>query len=205
MAINPYTLQNLYEQGILDYVPLDLAGGTPIVPMQMNTVNPYLQMAAQGGLYQNHGTQCDSFSHSSNYNASPTSSPVYGAYSGYGNMQYNGANNIGHATFNMFGFNGNGTHNNSNPFGMTNNNMGTMSVASPVGGYEGITNSLAEGIGETASLIDRTPKLIKNIAAAGIAILGIKYLFKRGKKPSITNSNTSFWSKFNPKNWKIFK
>ena len=59
MALNPYTLNNLYAQGILDYVPQDLCAvsPSPLAGMQ----NPYLNSAQQGALDQNSNTG-DSFS-----------------------------------------------------------------------------------------------------------------------------------------------
>ena len=58
MAINPYTLNKLYQNGILDYVPTELLMGTPMgtfTPMS----NPYIDMAKQGGLYQNYEMRKD--------------------------------------------------------------------------------------------------------------------------------------------------
>lgn len=60
MAINPYTLNSLYGQGILDYVPYDLCGGANVSALN-GMQNPYLNMAAQGGLYQNAGNSLDTF------------------------------------------------------------------------------------------------------------------------------------------------
>lgn len=53
MAINPYTLNNLYNQGILDYAPYDLCNGGINVNSLDGMQNPYLNAAMQGNLYRN--------------------------------------------------------------------------------------------------------------------------------------------------------
>lgn len=60
MTVSPYTMNNLYAQGILDYVPYDL-GYMPNVSSYANFSNPYMQTAMQGALYQNYGSANDSF------------------------------------------------------------------------------------------------------------------------------------------------
>ncbi len=65
MTIDPFTLNSLYGQGIIDYVPYDL-GVTP-TPVSGIT-NPYLQSAMQGNLYQTHGTINDTFTQSAGMN-----------------------------------------------------------------------------------------------------------------------------------------
>ena len=99
MAINAYTLNHLYQNGILDYVPADLLMPTPIgtmIPMS----NPYLDMAKQGNLYQTHGCTTDSF-HSSytpaytpnNYQSVSTGSnygATIGNYNQSSSYNYNG-------------------------------------------------------------------------------------------------------------------
>ena len=62
MSVSPYTLQNLYDKGILDYVPMELANSTNVSSLT-GMQNPYLNMAAQGNLYQNYGMQQDCFSY----------------------------------------------------------------------------------------------------------------------------------------------
>ena len=58
MSVNSFTLNNLYNQGILDYVPFELCNGSNVSLMN-GMQNPYLQSAQQGALYQNHGQQGD--------------------------------------------------------------------------------------------------------------------------------------------------
>ncbi len=54
MSVNSFTLNNLYNQGILDYVPFELCNGSNVSLMN-GMQNPYLQNAQHGALYQNHG------------------------------------------------------------------------------------------------------------------------------------------------------
>jgi len=58
MSMNAFTLNNLYNQGILDYVPFELCNGANISAMN-GMQNPYLNSAKQGALYQNHGQYGD--------------------------------------------------------------------------------------------------------------------------------------------------
>ncbi len=67
MTVNPYTMNNLYAQGILDYVPYDL-GYAPNVSSYANFPNPYMQTAMQGDLYRNYGLGNDSFVRSAGMN-----------------------------------------------------------------------------------------------------------------------------------------
>lgn len=66
MTVSPFTLNNLYGQGIIDYVPYDL--GVSQIPMMNGMQNPYMQNAMQGALYQKHGTMPDAFTHSAGLN-----------------------------------------------------------------------------------------------------------------------------------------
>ena len=73
MALNPNTLQNLYNKGLLDYVPQDLMAEAYMsqagAAMTMMS-NPYLEMAKQGGLYQSAGSMNDSFNYTGGNNYS---------------------------------------------------------------------------------------------------------------------------------------
>ena len=219
MALNPYTLYHLYEKGILDCVPGDLATGIPAVPAVMPT-NPYLEMAQQGGLYQNYGMQNDTFIHSpySAKTVTPIPSQVQtgaAARSGITDM-FNGygiGSGNSNSTADIFGFgSGVGTYsqtggmNTFNGVGIgTNNTAGNTDI---FGGFSDTQNRITDGYYKTKSFIDRTPKLILGIIAATIGILGIKHAFKGGKfwkkKTPDVSENKSFLSKINPKNWKIF-
>ena len=225
MAINPYTLNSLYEKGILDYVPTELLMPTPMAPF--TATNPYLSMAQQGRLYQNHGMATDSFHSSftpaytpndyqsvstgSNYGAAAgrynsSSSYNYNGYGSYGfNNQIGSRSNAGGLTsFNGYGI---GSYNNNgmaNAYGYD-GSIGAMSNAGGVNAFGGFTdtqNNMANGFNKTMNVINRTPKLLLGIAAGVIGLTGIAYAFKRGKKPPKTGgSGASFCSKLNPLNW----
>lgn len=66
MAVNPFTLNSLYNQGIIDYTPYDLCNGGMYPGMYGAGMNPYMQSAMQGNLYQNYGTGQDGFFYGSN-------------------------------------------------------------------------------------------------------------------------------------------
>ena len=199
MALNPYTLYHLYEKGILDYVPDDLTTGVPVAPM-MSMSNPYLDMAQQGGLYQNHGMYNDSFQYSGiqspymgDINPVPYQTEI-GALSQAGGM--NTFNGVGIGAYNQ-----SGGMNTYNGVGIgAYNQAGGMNA---FGGFGDTQNSLTNGYYKTKSIIDRTPKFVLGLAAAGIGILGLKAGFGRlfGKKAT---KKASFMSKLNPMNWKIF-
>ena len=52
MSISQYTLETLYNNGAIDYVPYDLM--MPMPSVQMNA-NQYMNAASQGNLYANYG------------------------------------------------------------------------------------------------------------------------------------------------------
>ena len=200
MALNPYTLYHLYEKGILEYVPTELMAGTAVSPL-MSMGNPYLDMAQQGNLYQNHGMYNDSFQMSGAQaayaaqagNIIPPQTQI-GALSQAGGMN----------TFNGIGIGTQSVNTTAGQFGF-NDTIGAYSQAGGTnmfGGFEDTQNNLTNGYYKTKSIIDRTPKFILGLAAAGIGILGIKAGFGRlGKKAT---KKTSFFAKLNPLNWKLF-
>ena len=215
MAVNPYTLNHLYQNGILDYVPTDLMMGTPVGSILTPMNNPYMNMAQQGALYQNHGIATDSF-HSSytpaytpnDYQSVSSSANAYvGAnrYNGYNNgmVQIGARSNAGGLnTFNGYGV---GSRNN-NGIGSAVGEYGNFGIQTNAGGlntYGGFTdtqNNISSGIDKVSNALNNTPKLLLGLAAATIGVIGLASLFKGGKKPPKT-TGTSFWSKLNPVNW----
>lgn len=218
MALNPYTLYNLYDKGILECVPTDLLAPTPMgAMMPMN--NPYLDMAKQGGLYHNHGSQADSFQ------ISGVQSPYVQNYQTYGNI----GNSIqtgsmspagGLNTFNGVGIGGANPHTTAGAFGFNNTTgvynqagglntfngigIGSQSPAGGMntfGGFADTRNSVANGFNKTMSIINNTPKLILGIIGGAIGLWALTAAFKRGKKPSKIKG---FLSHMNPKNWSWF-
>ena len=192
MALNPYTLYSLYDKGILEYVPTDLAGGTPMGAM-MPMSNPYLDMAQQGGLYQNHGMNCDSFQITSPY------ANIQGSTTGITQVQPGALTNT--SVVNSFLGNNVGVYSQAgvaNSFGF-NGTIGSQSNAGISNSF-GIQSSISNGVYKTMSVFDRVPKFILGLAAGAIGITAIVKGLKRGKKPTKTTNN-SFLSKLNPKNW----
>ena len=211
MALNPYTLNHLYEKGILDYVPADLAVNIPLSPLPAMS-NPYMDMAMQGGLYQNSISGADSFtSMNNNFGVQP----ITGTYNGIGSMSNAGG-------MNTFLGNGVGVQNNSsisNTFGF-NSNIGVNSNAgfynsfagngvgeqyqgggmNIFGGFADTKNNIKSGFYKTAAIVNNTPRVVLGLLASAIGIGGIMLAFKKGKKPPKTQ-NTSFLSKLNPLNW----
>ena len=216
MSVNPYTLQCLYEKGILDYVPYDLMGGVPMGTMSSTGINPYMQMAAQGGLYQNYGAGHDSFTHSSDYISASATPGIYSNYGGYNNIQAGSLSQtspIAGYTSNGIGMRGGygsgiGAYNNQNALGI-NGDIGAYNRQNILGldsSLNDVSSGVSSGFRTASSAFNSTPKIVKDVLAAGIAILGVMLLIKKAKKPKATNSQTtSFISKMNPKNWKIFK
>jgi len=211
MALNPYTLNHLYEKGILEYVPTDLGISIPLAPMQPMS-NPYLDLAIQGNLYQNSVSGTDTFT-SLNNNISTQS--INNNYNGIGSMSNAGG-------INSFIGNGIGAQNNSsipNNFGF-NNTIGKNSNAGfynsfmgngvgeqhrgeggikVLGNFSDVENGLKGGINKGAAIINNTPKVLLGLLAGAIGTIGIMSAFKKGKKPPKTGN--SFIAKCNPLNW----
>ena len=200
MAINPYTLNNLYSKGILDYVPMDLCNGYINVSALQDLQNPYLNSAMQGNLYQQQGVQNDSFIKSSNSqlnnNIGSQSNISLANQFGFGETNTNPQN-----TFVLgLGTIGNNASDSMNTF-TTSNNGNTPSESTAWGGFSDTKNNIHSGINNTLSLWERTPAPIKGVAALGLMIFGMAAAFKTKKKPQA--HNTSFLSKLNPIN--LFK
>ena len=189
MAISQYTLTDLYNKGLIDYVPSDLCY-TPAMTTMSPAVNPYLSMAQTGNLYQKYGSSGDTFStqaigNNNNrwagwaYNTTETGSQ---------------SNNFQ----NMFGFDGTGSQYMGDA-GQNTGSLNQMTVASMHGGFGDVKRNLSEGVDKLSSI----PKAVVNIASA-IILFGTGYLLlRRGKKPKVPQeAKTGFnWSKLNPLNW----
>ena len=178
MSISPYTLNNLYQNGILDFVPMDLC--TPIVG---NTIqlNPYLNEAMQGNMYKQYGNSADTFTPS--YAAAPVPAARIGSQSSIGIKS-------------MFGFDGTGSQSDAgiSMYGETGiGGQTNADVASSFGGFRDVSN----GIHSTMTKISNTPTPVKGLIAGGLIILTMLGLFK-GKKAPKTTSTGSRW---NPLNW----
>ena len=194
--VSLYSLQNLYNQGILDYVPAELAS-TQNVSSLAGMQNPYLNMAAQGNLYQTVGMTPDSFS----YNG--TNLGFQNAAVGHANAGYVGGNyNNGFASAGMNalgGINGaigmNTSQAGMNGFGGVNGNILTNNSQAGINGFGG-------GFGKLGQTVANTPNIIKGLIAGGIIIGTTMLCLKKGKKApvKVQSQNTSFLSKL--KFWK---
>ena len=158
MAVNSYTLNQLYANGIIDYVP-DL--GQPI--MAGNMQNPYMNMAMQGAGFQNYGSGADSFSYSSSHN-----------------MNYNqtiGARS--NPLKNALGFagigSGQGTQNSLNGQTVI-GGQSNIGVANSFGGFTDVSNNV-KGV---AAKIGGLPDWIKGVGS--LLILGLTFKVLKGKK-----------------------
>lgn len=186
MAINPYTLYSLYENGIIDYVPTDLLTPTPMA--QMSTMsNPYLNMAKQGSLYQHYGSG-DTFSFSGNNNYSYINNSQIGSHSFAGQNAY-GLQGIGYASnagANAYGLQGIGAQSNAGG-------------ENAWGGTSDFKSGISNVFNRVSSVISTTPTFIKGLVSALIAGGALYMFFKSGKKPK--TEKKSFMSKLNPFNW----
>ena len=194
--VSLYSLQNLYNQGILDYVPAELAS-TQNVSSLAGMQNPYLNMAAQGNLYQTAGMTPDSFSYSGT-NLGFQDGTAGHLNAGYVGGSYN--NGFANAGLNALGgINGSIGMNNSqagmNGFGGVNGNILTNNSQAGINGFGG-------GFGKLGQTVANTPNIIKGLIAGGIIIGTTMLCLKKGKKApvKVQSQNTSFLSKL--KFWK---
>ncbi len=176
---NPFTLNNLYSHGIIDYVPYDLCNG---VNVSSGIANPYLQSAMQGSLYQNHGMYGDSFTYSSPFG-----------------MQQLAVNS--QAGKNAWGMQGIGTESSAglNAFGLGGIGTNSQAGVNAWGGFNDVGGNVSAHLDGTLSFFDRIPKAVKGIAAGLLMIGSLALVFRGKKKPPV--QKTSFFSKLNPVNW----
>lgn len=199
MTVNPYTMNMLYQKGILDYVPQDLMISTPI-PVFGDVSNPYLNSAMQGNLYQQYGTMGDSFTSSANAGGGYYNTQI-GANSNISTNRFFGNGATGSSFQNglrsMFGFNGNGCQSDSGVTMFGESGIGgnsNINMGNTYGGFEDVKNNLSTGFNKTISTVTGLPTVTKGLIAAGILVLTLCGMFKGGKKPPKTSS-TGFWSK----------
>ena len=194
--VSLYSLQNLYNQGILDYVPAELASSQNVSSLA-DMQNPYLNMAAQGNLYQTAGMSPDSFSYSGT-NLGFQDGTAGHLNAGYVGGSYN--NGFANAGMNALGgINGSIGMNNSqagiNGFGGVNGNILTNNSQAGINGFGG-------GFGKLGQTVANTPNIIKGLIAGGIIVGTTMLCLKKGKKApvKVQSQNTSFLSKL--KFWK---
>ena len=217
MSVSPYTLNNLYSQGILDYAPYELCNSGINVSSMNGISNPYLNTAMQGTQFQNYGQTPDSFC-SSSRNGSVQPNPEMSSAqetSGFGNesigskseagMNAYGISGIGtqsQAGINAYGLQGIGAQSQAgiNAYGLQGIGMQSPSEAASWGGFSDTSKSIENGITNASNIANKIPNPIKGIAAAGMMIGGIALAIKTKKKPKQKPKN-NFFSNLNPVNW----
>ena len=204
MSINANTLNNLYSQGILDYVPYEICNSGANVSAMNGMSNPYLNSAMQGMQFQNYGNTPDCFSRCDNNNPSLQNNYLTNQ-TPIGLNSLAGANKFGLVDIGQARGAGNTpqigvlSHAGTNAFGLEGIGAKAPSHLNAFGGFEDASNSLQNGITTTSSFLDRIPTPIKGIAAAGIMLMSLSAVLKGKKKP--VKPKTSFFSNLNPINW----
>ena len=205
MTVNPYTLNSLYNQGIIDCIPYDICMPMPatqsgIMEMGLGTIganqnyntqmgSQYLDMAKKGDMYDYYGNSTDSFVHSygANTKQQENSSGIkqmFGIRNGIG-REYNVANAA-------YGLN-NGVGSEVDYERMANDKDGQdfrQSITNAASkAKESVLNSNSIGKG-----------LLATLGIVATLILVIKGC-KKPKASATQIQSSSFWSKLNPINW----
>lgn len=215
----PDTLNHLYKKGIIDYTPYEVLY-SPASPNAYNMTNPYLNMAAQAGLYQRSINSGDSFNSSNmNFNGSASVNNMdYSMHNPYSSLvsQFKGINSI--AANNAYGNMGIGSMSQAggmNSLGF-NSSIGTNSRTVANAGFgdmgfgaqnTGVATNALGGFGSIGNRINSVTNntsgiggtILKGLIGLGAIIIGTMALFKGGKKGAKPTS--SFLSKLNPLNW----
>ena len=185
MSVNPYTLNNLYSQGILDYAPYELCNSGINVSSMNGISNPYLNTAMQGTQFQNYGQTPDSFCASGKIGTvqpNPEMSSARGSF-GFGNDSIGINSQAG-----------------SNAYGLQGIGMQSPSEQAAWGGFGDTSQGIKDGISKVSGFAQNIPSPIKGLAAAGMMIGALALALKTKKKPQV-KSKTNFFSNLNPVNW----
>ena len=201
MSVNPYTLNNLYSQGILDYAPYELCNSGINVSSMNGISNPYLNTAMQGTQFQNYGQTPDSFCGSGKIGTvqpNPEMSSARGSF-GFGNDSI-GINS--QAGSNAYGLQGIGAQSQagSNAYGLQGIGMQSPSEQAAWGGFGDTSQGIKDGISKVSGFAQNIPSPIKGLAAAGMMIGALALALKTKKKPQV-KPKTNFFSNLNPVNW----
>lgn len=217
MSVNPYTLNNLYSQGILDYAPYELCNSGINVSSMNGISNPYLNTAMQGTQFQNYGQTPDSFCASGKIGAvqpnpekgsaqvsSSFGNENIGINSEAGSNAY-GVSGIGtqsQAGTNAYGLQGIGAQSQAgeNAYGLQGIGMQGPSEQAAWGGFGDTSQSIKAGFSRVSGFTQNVPSPIKGLAAAGMMIGALALALKTKKKPKV-KPKTNFFSNLNPVNW----
>lgn len=227
MTVNPYTLNSLYTQGIIDYVPYDLCMGMPMTQsgmmetmglntMPMGGINPMSAGTAMGiqnpyGTFAMNGSQyLDSAMKGEMYGYYGNSNDTF-VHSSSSNSQQVKSSGLKE----MLGM-GNGVGRDYN-FGNAVYGVGTGKdvdferMANDRDG-QNLRMSIMEGASEAKESVMNSHPVVKGLlATAGVAVtlvLAIKGLKKKPAEEVVEKTgvftkikNWRIWSKLNPKNW----
>lgn len=230
MTINPYTLNSLYNQGIIDHVPYDLCMGMPMTSSgmteamglntmpQMGSMNPMMAGGAMGVGQNSYGMT--SSMNGSQYLDSAMKGEMYGYYGNSNDTFVRSSNSSTQQTKSssikeMLGM-GNGVGRDYN-FARAAYGVGTGADAD----FERMANdrdgqnfrmSITEAASEAKEGVMNSHPVVKGlIATAGVALTLILALKGLKKKPAgdvvektgvfTKIKNWGIWSKINPKNW----
>lgn len=217
MSVNPYTLNNLYSQGILDYAPYELCNSGINVSSMNGISNPYLNTAMQGTQFQNYGQTPDSFC-ASGKTGTVQPNPEMGSAqvsSSFGNENIGinseagsnayGVSGIGtqsQAGTNAYGLQGIGAQSQTgeNAYGLQGIGMQGPSEQAAWGGFGDTSQSIKDGLSRVSGFTQNIPSPIKGLAAAGMMIGALALALKTKKKPKV-KPKTNFFSNLNPVNW----
>lgn len=217
MSVNPYTLNNLYSQGILDYAPYELCNSGINVSSMNGISNPYLNTAMQGAQFQNYGQTPDSFC-ASGKTGTVQPNPEMGSAqvsSSFGNENIGinseagsnayGVSGIGtqsQAGTNAYGLQGIGAQSQAgeNAYGLQGIGMQGPSEQAAWGGFGDTSQSIKDGLSRVSGFTQNIPSPIKGLAAAGMMIGALALALKTKKKPKV-KPKTNFFSNLNPVNW----
>ena len=217
MSVNPYTLNNLYSQGILDYAPYELCNSGINVSSMNGISNPYLNTAMQGTQFQNYGQTPDSFC-ASGKTGTVQPNPEMGSAqvsSSFGNENIGinseagsnayGVSGIGTQSqtgTNAYGLQGIGAQSQAgeNAYGLQGIGMQGPSEQAAWGGFGDTSQSIKDGLSRVSGFTQNIPSPIKGLAAAGMMIGALALALKTKKKPKV-KPKTNFFSNLNPVNW----
>lgn len=190
MTINPYILNGLYQQGIIDYVPMDLGFAPNVSSMNYVSGEQYMKSAMQGAMYQNYASGQDLYTRNYSQQIGTHSSAADNA------LTLQGIGARANSGITALGAPGIGAQ---APSGM--NALGFSNVNSQYNVHEGALGGFSDvkrSFNQTMTAIHNTPDIVKGVVSTLIAGAGLYLFLKKGKKPAKKPSSPSM---FNPVNW----
>ena len=193
MAVNPYTLNHLYQNGILDYVPTDLCSGVNVSALTP-AMNPYMQNAMQGELYQNYTVGDDKYTPSVNLN-----NPENQSQAGWNASGMPGVGSYSRAGWNAWGMPGVGVNSRAgvNSFGMPDVGSSSNAHLNALGINDFGENNSSDSTKRSSGII---PTMALGLLSVGILGGTLMYCLRKGKNASVNFGNKlldklKFWKK----------